>query len=185
MQAVIKNRDVVLLSTIGFLVFFAFMGVISFISDFLTLPPLLMKEHQVGIILASSGVAGIIASPFAGVFVDRIGRKPTAIYGFLITGAILVLLTFAESFYAFVLLLFLFGCGTACIWASLLTVSMEVIPDMRGTVSSVFNSTRFFGYALAPIILIPIYNVSTINVIYLIGTCIAILCVLLVRKIEC
>ncbi len=144
-----------------------------------------MKERQVGVILASSGIAGIIASPFAGALVDKIGRILTAIYGFLITGAVLVLLNFAGSFYAFVLLLFLFGCGTACIWASLLTVSVEVIPDMRGTVSSVFNSARFFGYAFAPIVLIPIYNASSISAIYLIGTCIAILCVLLVRKIEC
>jgi MFS family permease len=183
-SSVIKNRDVVLLSTTGFLVFFAFIGVISFISDFLTLPPLLMEEHQVGIILASSGIAGIFASPFAGVFVDRIGRRATAVYGFLITGATLVLLAFAGSFYGFVLLLFLFGCGTASIWASLLTMSTEILPEMRGTVSSVFNSTRFFGYAFAPIILVPIYNASSIYVIYLIGTGIAVLCILLVRGIT-
>jgi MFS family permease len=183
-RSVLNNRDVLLLSTIGFLVFFAFIGVISFMSDFLTLPPLLMKERQVGIILASSGTAGIIASPFAGVLVDRIGRKQTATYGFLISGTTLVLLNFAESFYAFVFLLFLFGCGNAGIWASLLTVSMEVLPKMRGTVSSVFNSVRFFGYAFAPIILTPIYNTSGIHVIYLLGTGIAVLSILLVRKIE-
>jgi MFS family permease len=183
-MSVTYNRNVLLLSTVGFLVFFAFIGVISFISDFLTLPPLLMKERQVGIVLASSGIAGIIASPFAGVLVDRVGRKQTAVYGFLITGATLVLLNFAQDFYTFVLLLLLFGCGTAGIWASLLTMSTEILPDMRGTVSSVFNSARFFGYALAPIILIPIYNTSGINVIYLIGTLIAILSILLVRKIK-
>lgn len=183
-RTVIYDKNVAILSVIGFVVFFAFIGVISFISDFLTLPPLLMKERQVGIILASSGIAGIIASPFAGVFVDRVGRKQTAIYGFLISGGTLVLLNFAQSFYAFVLLLFLFGSGTAFIWASLLTISVEVIPEMRGTVSSVFNSARFFGYAFAPIILIPIYNASSISAIYLIGTIIAILSIFLVKKIN-
>jgi MFS family permease len=98
---------------------------------------------------------------------------------------VLLLLNFAGEFYAFVLLLFLFGCGTAFIWASLLTVSVEVIPDMRGTVSSVFNSARFFGYAFAPTVLLPVYNASGINVIYLVGTGIAIVCILIVRKIEC
>ncbi len=184
-RSVISNRDVALLSLTGFLVFFAFISVISFISDFLSLPPLLMREHQIGIILASSGTAGIFASPFAGALVDRIGRKTTATYGFLITAAVLLLLNFAGEFYAFVLLLFLFGCGTAFIWASLLTVSVEVIPDMRGTVSSVFSSARFFGYAFAPTVLLPVYNASGINVIYLVGTGIAIVCILIVRKIEC
>ncbi|MBU2559996.1 MFS transporter [archaeon] len=183
-KTVLNNRDVVLLGTIGFLVFFAFIGVISFMSDFLSLPPLLMKERQIGMILASSGAAGIIASPVAGALVDRIGRKKTATYGFLISGATLVLINFAHSFYAFVFLLFLFGCGNAGIWASLLTVAMEVIPKMRGTVSSVFNSARFFGYAFAPVILIPVYNASSINVIYIIGTAIAMLSILLVRKIK-
>ncbi len=184
-KSVISNRDVALLSLTGFLVFFAFISVISFISDFLSLPPLLMREHQIGMILASSGTAGIFASPFAGALVDRVGRKTTATYGFLITAAVLLLLNFAGEFYAFVLLLFLFGCGTAFIWASLLTVSVEVIPDMRGTVSSVFNSARFFGYAFAPTVLLPVYNASGINVIYLVGTGIAIVCILIVRKIEC
>ncbi len=183
-KSVSKNKNVALLSVIGFIVFFGFIGIISFISDFLTLPPLLMKERQVGVILASSGAAGIIASPFAGVFVDKIGRKTTATYGFLITGAALVLLGFAQSFYAFVLLLFLFGSGTAFIWSSLLTVSVEVMPEMRGTVSSVFNSARFFGYAFAPIILIPIYNASSIGAIYLIGVGISVVSIFLVRNIT-
>jgi MFS family permease len=183
-KSVLNNRDVILLSSIGFLVFFAFIGVISFMSDFLSLPPLLMKERSVGIILASSGAAGIIASPFAGVLVDQIGRKQTATYGFLISGTTLVLINFAHSFYAFMFLLFLFGCGNAGIWASLLTVSMEVIPKMRGTVSSVFNSARFFGYAFAPIILTPVYNTSGIHAIYLLGAGIAVLSILLVKKIE-
>ncbi|MEE9564390.1 MAG: MFS transporter [Candidatus Hydrothermarchaeaceae archaeon] len=183
-RSVIHDRNVALLSMVGFLVFFAFISVISFMSDFLSLPPLLMKERQVGVILASSGIAGIIASPFAGAFVDRIGRKATATYGFLITVASLVLLTFAGDFYAFVLFLFLFGCGTAFIWSSLLTISVEIIPNMRGTVSSVFNSARFFGYAIAPTVLLPVYTSIGISVIYLVGTVIAIVCILLVRKIE-
>jgi DHA1 family multidrug resistance protein-like MFS transporter len=183
-KSVMHDRNVALLSTIGFLVFFAFIGVISFVSDFLTLPPLLMKEREVGIILASSGTAGIIASPFAGELVDRIGRRPTAIYGFLITGATLVMMNFAQSFSAFVLLLFIFGTGTAFIWSSLLTISVEILPQMRGTVSSVFSSARFFGYAFAPIVLIPIYNATGIGIIYIIGTCIALLSIPLVRKIK-
>lgn len=183
-RSVIRDRNVIILSVTGFLAFFAFVSVISFISDFLSLPPFLMREHQIGIILASSGVAGIIASPFAGALVDRVGRKRTATYGFLITAAALVLLNFAGDFYAFVLLLFLFGCGTAFIWASLLTLSVEVIPDMRGTVSSVFNSARFFGYAFALIVLIPVYNALGINVVYLVGMVSAILCIFLIKKMK-
>lgn len=181
---VISNRSVRLLSIAGFLVFFSFISVMSFISDFLSLPPLLMKEHQVGIILASGGIAGIITSPLAGALVDRIGRKRTATYGFLINASSLMLLILAKDFYAFVLLLFLFGCGAAFIWASLLTISMEILPEMRGTVSSVFNSIRFFGYAIAPIVLLPVYTSSSINIIYLIGAGISVMCIFLVRGIK-
>lgn len=182
---VIFDRNVVILSAVGALMFFAFISVISFISDFLSLPPLMMNERQVGMILASSGVAGIIASPFAGAFVDKIGRKKTATYGLLTTAISLTLLNFADSFYTFVFLLLILGCGTAFIWASLLTISVEVLPSMRGTVSSVFNSARFFGYALAPIVLLPIYSASNINVIYLTGAGTAIACIFLIKKMKC
>jgi len=39
----------------------------------------------------------------------------------------------------------------------LLTISIEELPTLRGTSSSVFNSSRFSGYAIAPTLLAPVY----------------------------
>ncbi len=49
------------------------------------------------------------------------------------------------------------GTGSQILWASLFTLTVEFIPDIKGTVSSVFNSSRFLGYAISPLILGSVY----------------------------
>lgn len=140
-RCVFWERGVFIISLLGFLVFFSFISVASFLSDALSLPPISLKEYD-----------------FGGALVDRVGRIKTGKIGFAITLLPLILFRFSNSFLEYLLLMFILGIGTAFIWASLLTISMEVLPKMRGTVSSVFNSSRFLGYAISPIIFTPVYS---------------------------
>ncbi|MFH1773982.1 MAG: MFS transporter [Methanobacteriota archaeon] len=176
------EKGVFIISLLGFLLFFSFIGIVSFLSDALSLPPISLKEYEVGFILSSSGIAGIIFSIFGGALVDRIGRVKTGKIGLVIAIVPFALLRFSNSFWDHLILLFILGVGTAFVWASLLTISMEILPEMRGTVSSVFNSSRFSGYALSPIIFTPVYLKLGINAVYLSGVAISIIGILLLSQ---
>ncbi|MBI5253570.1 MAG: MFS transporter [Euryarchaeota archaeon] len=179
---VFLEGGVFMLSLLGFLVFFSFISVVSFLSDALSLPPISLKEYEVGFILSSSGIAGIIFSIFGGALVDRVGRIKTGKIGFAITLLPLILFRFSNSFLEYLVLMFILGIGTAFIWASLLTISMEVLPKMRGTVSSVFNSSRFLGYAVSPIIFTPVYLKLGINAVYFSGAAISLIGMLVLSQ---
>jgi len=145
------------------------MGALGFLSDHLSVPPLSLDEGTIGLLIGMSGVAGMVAAPLGGRLVDAKGRTFTASVGFAVVGLSLAFLYLSSDWIHFAGSLLVLGTGTAFIWASLLTITVEIVPQLKGTVSSVFNSTRFFGYSLAPLIFAPIYSVDGFGAVLLIG----------------
>ncbi len=174
------QKSVVLLSISGFLVFFSMIGVMSYIPDLLSQGPYFMKDYEIGFIISMAGFAGILASPIAGVMVDRMGRIKTALFGSVIMLATLIFLILGDSLLRFSILFSLLGFGSATVWAPFQTLAVEMIPRARGSVSSLFNSSRFFGYALAPAVLSPFYLAFSINSIYSISASLMLVCFWLV-----
>ena len=167
-KSVIKNPRVIMLCTAGFLTFFSLIGVISFTVDFASKPPLSLLEYQLGIILASSGLAQIILALPGGVIVDWIGRARTAFIGFSFAAVIAFMFIFADSHIHFVVLAGMIGFASVLIWAVLVTLSVEIMQDKKIYVTSLFNSLRFFGYAAGPVLLVGIYTGINITAVYLI-----------------
>lgn len=161
-----RQRSVALLSLAGFLTFMCYVATLSFISDTLSLDPLSLSESDIGIVMATTGVAGIVAAPMGGKMVDRLGRYTTATIGFVIIILAFSLLTFSSTVGHHTGSLAVLGVGTAITWSALLTLTVEVLPEQRGTTSSLFNGARFFGYALAPMIFAPVYTSLGIHSIY-------------------
>jgi MFS family permease len=181
----LSNKNLQFLCVTGFLVFFSYIGVITFLTDALSKNPFHMDYWMPGVIIASSGFSGILASPLAGLAVDKYGRKVTAIVGLFISITILFCLTLSNSFELFILLFLILGCGNAIIWAALTTLSVELLPTHeRGTASSLFNSFRFIGYALAPVTLASVYTLAGIKPLYIIGGFVIILCLPLIYLIN-
>ncbi|MCP8306565.1 MAG: MFS transporter [archaeon] len=174
------QKSVVLLSISGFLVFFSMIGVMSYIPDLLSQGPYLMKDYEIGFIISMAGFAGILASPIAGVMVDRIGRIKTALFGSVIMLTTFIFLILGDSLLRFSILFSLLGFGSAIVWAPFQTLAVELIPRARGSVSSLFNSSRFFGYALAPAVLSPFYLAFSIDSIYSISASLMLVCFWLV-----
>lgn len=189
LKIIMKEKNILILCTLGFISFFCFIGVLSFLPDFLS-TRFSMSSKEIGIILSSSGFAGIIASPIAGKSIDKKGRKLTALFGFLIFIITLISIEIAVnflehySFLTFLAIISLLGVGGAFIWSSLMTISVELIPEKRGTVSSLFNSIRFFGYAVSPIILTPFYMFFGIYIIFIICLIAVLVAVLLLQLIK-
>ncbi len=152
----VTSKGVGTLCLLGFLTFLCYMGALGFLSDHLSVPPLSLDEGTIGLLIGMSGVAGMVAAPLGGRLVDAKGRTFTASVGFAVVGLSLAFLYLSSDWIHFAGSLLVLGTGTAFIWASLLTITVEIVPQLKGTVSSVFNSTRFFGYSLAPLIFAPI-----------------------------
>ena len=171
LAAVSRNIGVTMVSAAGFMAFLAFVGILSFTALHLGTPPLDVSSANIGVALSVSGLVGIVFSPVSGRMVDRVGPRCCATAGFLIMAIASLLMQFGTEYMHFVSLLGLIGVGSSFIWSSLLVMAVKAHPSMKGTASSVFNSARFTGYAISPIVLTPLFVIGGFSLV--INVCVA------------
>jgi len=170
------NWNILLFSGIGFFIFLSYIGVNVSIGDRYTLLFAIPENDprialETGIMLAFAGISGILASAVAGLYINKIGRKKTAFIGVLVLGLSLSLFTFGNSLITFIVLFFCLGTGAAIFWTAYNTITVELDPTAKGTVSSVSSGFRFFGYSLAS----PLYILLGLPMLYFVCTFIALI----------
>jgi len=150
-------HEVKFLSFAAFCLFLGYIGLMTFVADYLKVN-FSLSSDKTGLILSMTGFCGILAAPVAGILGDRRGRIPIACLGggIMIT-AVLGLAAVEYSYAKYLLLFALFGTGSATAWTSLNTLAVEVVPDLRKPVASVYNCFKFSGYALSPLVLSLLY----------------------------
>ena len=158
LREVFSHKNVLVLSLAGFFGYLGLAGVSSFLSDTLSLPPFYLDAVSIGVILSAWGAVVIFFAPLSGYLMDRWGRGNVAYLGIAVSLCALLLLFFSQDFWWFMLSTALFGIGGNLFWLPLGTLSVELVPQMRGATASVYNSLGMFGYALAPYLLTPVYN---------------------------
>lgn len=176
---VAKNRNIIMLSLSGFILFFSFQGIQPFISDVLSLPPLLLRDDEIGVLFSLAGVTGIIFSVLGGILVDHIGGRKTMALSFLMMMPSQVFLTFAGSYWAYLIELAVLQGFQRSAWSAVQTLVLESFPDARGTASSIFNFTRYLGFGTAPAIVATIYVAQGLNSVYLLNVLLLLLGVIL------
>jgi len=145
--------DVRFLSFAAFFLFIGFIGLMTFMAEHLKAAYGLPSD-KIGLILSTTGFLGMLVAPFAGILGDRLGRKRVAYLGAAFMVLALLALTFLDYRYERYLLVFaLYGSGAAACWTSLNTLAVQMIPELRKPVASVYNCVKFSGYAVAPVIL--------------------------------
>ncbi|MEM3594187.1 MAG: MFS transporter [Candidatus Jordarchaeaceae archaeon] len=158
LKKVCRIKSVLALSATGFLGYVGFMGVQSFLSDTLSQAPFYLDSVAIGWILSIGGAIVVFFAPICGYLTDRLGRERVAYVGVVLSVLSLSLLFLAQGFWGFMLAMAVNGIGSNLLWLPLNTLSVELRPQMRGATSSIFNGLRFFGYALAPYLLTPVYE---------------------------
>ncbi len=153
-----KDPGMMFLALTGFLTFLCYIGTQSFLSAAVSSPPLSLSEEDIGLVLASAGLAGIVVAPIGGHMVDRFGAVPTAVIGYGVMCLAFLLMTMAGTMSGYMLSLIVLGSGSALVWAPLLSLAVAMLPGLKGTSSSIFNSARFLGYAAAPLFFTPLYT---------------------------
>jgi MFS family permease len=146
-------RDIRILSLSAFFLFMGYIGLITFIADYLK-TSFSLSSDKIGLVLSMTGFLGVIASPIAGILGDRFGRRIIAHIGqAILIGAILGQEWMFYTYGKYLLLFALFGVGASTAWTSLNTLAVQIAPDLRKPVASVYNFFKFSGYALSPIVL--------------------------------
>jgi MFS family permease len=145
------------LSFAAFSLFLGYIGLMTFVADDLKVTFSLASD-KTGLILSMTGFSGILAAPVAGILGDRRGRLRVArLGGGIMVAAVLGLAVVEYSYEKYLLLFAVFGAGSATAWTSLNTLAIEVVPDLRKPVASVYNCFKFAGYALSPLVLSLLY----------------------------
>ena len=149
--------EVKYLSFAAFSLFLGYIGFMTFVADYLKVN-FSLPSDKTGLILSMTGFFGILAAPMAGILGDRRGRIPIAFLGGgIMVAAVLGLAAVEYSFEKYLLFFSVFGFGSATAWTSLNTLAIEVVPDLRKPVASVYNCFKFAGYALSPLVLSLLY----------------------------
>jgi predicted MFS family arabinose efflux permease len=153
-----RVTELQLVSLGGFAAFFAYGAALTFVGKALEGPPFSYTEAIIGTAIGLGGLAGILVSPGAGWVADRAGRGMVSALGFMLAIVSYVGFAFAGTLPAVLALFFLMGAAMAFTWAGLITLSVEVIPGARNTSSTLFNASRFSGYALSPFLLVWLFT---------------------------
>jgi predicted MFS family arabinose efflux permease len=167
--------DIRLLSLAAFFLFMGYIGLMTFIADYLK-ASFSLPSDQIGLLLSMTGLLGVVISPLAGILGDRWGRKIVAHIGqAIMVASILGLELIVFTYGKYILVLALFGAGSSMAWTSLNTLAVQIAPDLRKPAASVYNSFKFSGYAFAPLVLSAVYVPFSISGVRL--ACIA--CILI------
>ena len=149
--------EVRFLSLSAFSLFMGYIGLMTFVADYLNVN-FDLPSDKTGLILSMTGFFGILASPIAGVLGDRRGRFPiVCLGGGIMIAAVIGMVVVDYTFEKYLVLFAFFGLGSATAWTSLNTLAVEVVPDLRKPVASVYNCFKFGGYAISPLVLSLLY----------------------------
>ena len=167
---------------VGALVFFANIGVTLFIAVWLQRSGM-AGPALAGLILTIPGIVGIVASPLAGMLGDRWGILKAASVGIaLVLIARAGIFSAPEILWLYPSLLLLTGTGSALLGTNIGALSVSLWPNLRRAVAGIASGSRFFGFAMAPLLLTPVYEATSIRgVLVVTGVAILIATVLLRR----
>jgi len=157
--------DLRYVSFAAFFMFLGYFGLMTFVADHLKVT-FSLPSDRIGFILSTSGFSGIVASVFAGILGDRYSRKLISSAGMGIMVLTIVGLQMMDYSYKNYILVFnLFGIGSAAAWASLNTLAVQAVPELRKPATSLYNAIKYAGYALAPLILSFLYTPFSISAV--------------------
>ncbi|MET1128258.1 MAG: MFS transporter [Thermoproteota archaeon] len=159
----LAHRGVLAVGLAGFLVFAARTGLVTYLSDLLTLPPYNLSEPEVGGLLTLVGIGGLAAGPAWGFLADKVGRRTALLFGVTIQLPLLAAFSTSSWYSLLPVLLLTYGFTVAAVGTALSTLAVEVLPELRGTATSIYGSFRFLGYAAAPPLFYPAYAAHSIS----------------------
>ena len=144
-------------SAAAFIAFLAITGV-SFLVALRAADAFGLGPTPRGLLLAGFGAAGVVAGRPAGALVDRLGAARVASAGAVVAAAAVPLLGVVGSPGLLAFDWAVAGLGSALVWAGLNTLMVRSAPANRAGAVSLVGAFKFAGNALAPLLLLPLYE---------------------------
>lgn len=161
----ILHPGIAQLSFAAFMLFFGYIGIMTFTGDFMK-SMLRLPSDRVGFLLSLTGFSGVIVSPLSGMLGDRYGRRPVLAAGMSAVFAAMGLMFLIPFDYRLYMALFLLmGAGSAASWTSLNTLAVQSSMELRNPVTSLYNMIKFSGYAAAPFVFSHIYGDGRLRIV--------------------
>ena len=92
------------------------------------------SRSEIGLIMASAGVGGLLLRPVVGWALDRVGRKPVIFAGTACTAAGMGLIGLVDAIGPLIYgIRFLIGIGVGAMFASYFALASDVVPEDRRT----------------------------------------------------
>jgi len=157
-KAIALNAKVMMLCSLGFILFFSRISFLTYLSDYLTLPPHSLKSEIIGAYLSLSGIGGIISGFITGFLADKVGRRRTSIIGFALYIMVLSAFLMPTWHEHMPILMLMLGFASTMSLTPINTLIVEVDPQHRGIAASMYGFIRFLGYASAPLAAYPLYK---------------------------
>ncbi|GGN46502.1 DHA2 family efflux MFS transporter permease subunit [Streptomyces fuscichromogenes] len=147
--AVFRDRNFTLMSLIAGLIAMSMLGLVLPLNLYLQ-SDLGMSALRAGLTLAPSPLVSMAVAPFAGRMSDRIGGKYVLMFGLVMYGCGIALVSRLagpdSDWYTFTPALLVTGLGTGCLLAPLAAEAMRgVEPRLAGAASGVNNTIRQLG----------------------------------------
>lgn len=145
-----SNKGILLLSMSSFLGYFGF-GSLSFLFSKYIYLRLDVSEFINGVMVSMTGFASILFSPAAGKIGDRFNRGIVCAVGAASIMPLIFIIPYIGNPYLLGSIFFVMGGFSALVWSSLNTIAVDTMPEIRGTISSIVNSFKYFSFSISPV----------------------------------
>jgi MFS family permease len=138
---------------------------------------------RVGLLISMFGLVNSVLQPFAGAFIDRVGRRKPFILGGLILMAIATLgFALVGRFSTLLLMRSLQGIGVALtIPAALALMTGSSEKETRGGSMGIYTTSRMVGFAAGPLLGGALYDHFGFNTAFFAGAAFIVLAIVLVQ----
>lgn len=148
-QPAIFTRNFIFITIINLFVFFSFQMI------FPTLPLYVKSlggtDIVIGLVAGAFTITSLLTRPFAGLALDKLGRKPVLIFGLTVLFLSALFYSLAQSIFIIVLIRLLHGLGWGTAGTSTATVAAEITPHSRlGEGMGYFAMANSLSMAVAP-----------------------------------
>lgn len=111
-----------------------------------------------GLVVAAFGTAGLLAAPWLGHLVDRVGTRAAGLVAFVVLSAVTLLAGLVPGVLALVACVAIAGAATTGSRVVVNSLAVTSTPSNPAGAASLTMSLLFLGASLAPLLLLPVYQ---------------------------
>lgn len=116
-----------------------------------------LAGSQIGLAFSMIGVGGLIGNALTAQLADRLGKKRSAVIGFLVLSVTIMVLPHSPGVVAVLVGLVIFVAAMEFSVASFVTLMTELVPQSRGALMSLVNLLTGLGTGVVPLVMAPLW----------------------------